>query len=175
MLNRSCQLLWHLPWRSDRSQGTAQPVITAQWQSHGSSRAMQQIFPQGYPTPSLNSLVLWGGGNTRGRKACPSGCSYLYWQVKPLRTVAWPSLFLVAWIPSPRGGAGLPAFFEILGALSGTPPLFPSSRRTESRMVRPKECIRLYGPVIHCDTSTQTQLEGVAVFHAPSSSATHRY
>ena len=52
---------------------------------------------------------------------------------------------------------------------------FPSSRRTESRMVRPKECIRLYGPVIHCDTSTQTQLEGVAVFHAPSSSATHRY
>ena len=55
------------------------------------------------------------------------------------------------------------------------PPWGPSSRRTESRMVRPKECIRLYGPVIHCDTSTQTQLEGVAVFHAPSSSATHRY
>ena len=54
-------------------------------------------------------------------------------------------------------------------------PFFPSSRRTESRMVRPKECIRLYGPVNHCDTSTQTQLEGVAVFHAPSSSATHRY
>ena len=34
-----------------------------------------------------------------------------------------PSLFLVAWIPSPPGGGCLPAFFEILGALSGiTPP-----------------------------------------------------
>ena len=31
-------------------------------------------------------------------------------------------LFLVAWIPSPRGGGCLPAFFEILGALSGIPP-----------------------------------------------------
>ena len=76
-------------------------------------------------------------------------------------------------------------FGHVRGAVAGTPPppraadclppLFPSSRRTESRMVRPKECIRLYGPVTHCDTSTQTQLEGVAVFHAPSSSATHRY
>ena len=28
-----------------------------------------------------------------------------------------PSLFLVAWIPSPRGG-GVPAFLDILGALS---------------------------------------------------------
>ena len=34
-----------------------------------------------------------------------------------------PSLFLVAWIPSPRGGGGcLPAFLEILGALSGITP-----------------------------------------------------
>ena len=32
----------------------------------------------------------------------------------------WTSLFLVAWIPSPRGGGCLPAFFEFLGALSGT-------------------------------------------------------
>ena len=36
---------------------------------------------------------------------------------------AAPSLFLVPWIPSPRGGGCLPAFLEILGALSGiTPP-----------------------------------------------------
>ena len=46
-------------------------------------------------------------------------------QARP-RSASGPSLFLVAWIPSPRGGGCLPAFLEILGALSGItlpPPL----------------------------------------------------
>ena len=45
------------------------------------------------------------------------------------RSIPQASLFLVAWIPSP-GGGGLPAFLEILGALSGiTPPPPPGGGR----------------------------------------------
>ena len=56
--------------------------------------------------PSVHKSVL-ESANPRMDSECASGSR----------------LFLVAWIPSPRGGGGcLPAFFEILGALSGINP-----------------------------------------------------